>query len=473
MIRSIHTRYVMSNILMLCLLLCLAAPAAGLHAQLVTSMDDSIRTCYGLSFAATLRIKGLKQAPPIAACQFEITFNDSLFEVTSVDFTGTVMESWDAAYWNVSGPVLSVAGFSIDSSAVPADTGRLCTVGMISKKDTVCTDTVAVSSQAFYSAHGLVPSTFSSGTVVLCMHNTPPVVKDIPKLVLFEDVPDTLDLNTIIYDETDAMEDLHISVSSQSVKFHTAIDTSDWTLLLLPEPDWAGQGVLYVSAEDSFGMKDSTAADFSVIEIPDPPGPFFLTQPPDSSIITDNDPLLFSWRTSKNADIGDSINYRFCIDSDSLFRTPEALVSIYDTTFILTKLPENGTYFWKVVAFDNDGLVTLCDRIFGLNVSLNTGIAVKQKQPLRFRLYGAYPNPFNTQTHIVYSLEKQSHVLLRVFNSGGRLVKVLVDEDMDKGTHRSVWDGSESGGISAATGVYLVLLQTPGRKESGKILLLR
>jgi len=46
-----------------------------------------------------------------------------------------------------------------------------------------------------------------------------------------------------------------------------------------------------------------------------------------------------------------------------------------------------------------------------------------------------YPNPFNGSTTIRYNLQKDTHVLLSVFDISGRLVEVLVNENKLGGTH--------------------------------------
>ena len=41
-----------------------------------------------------------------------------------------------------------------------------------------------------------------------------------------------------------------------------------------------------------------------------------------------------------------------------------------------------------------------------------------------------YPNPFNPVTEISFGLKEQGHVLIRIYDAGGRLVRTLVDADM-------------------------------------------
>lgn len=66
-----------------------------------------------------------------------------------------------------------------------------------------------------------------------------------------------------------------------------------------------------------------------------------------------------------------------------------------------------------------------------------------------------YPNPFNPQTRIRFTLEQAGQVQLKVYNSAGRLVRTLVDGELDAGLHEPVFDGS-----NLASGVYFYQLIT-------------
>ena len=53
-----------------------------------------------------------------------------------------------------------------------------------------------------------------------------------------------------------------------------------------------------------------------------------------------------------------------------------------------------------------------------------------------------YPNPFSVSTEIRYSVPKDGHLLLRVFNMLGQEVQVLVDQSQSAGEYRARFDGS-------------------------------
>ena len=91
----------------------------------------------------------------------------------------------------------------------------------------------------------------------------------------------------------------------------------------------------------------------------------------------------------------------------------------------------------------------------------------------RTRLLGASPNPFNPATTIRFELASPGPVTLAVYDVGGRLVRLLVDHDMEAGRHEAVWDGRAAGGAAAASGVYFYRLETPAFSGTRKMVLLR
>ncbi len=98
--------------------------------------------------------------------------------------------------------------------------------------------------------------------------------------------------------------------------------------------------------------------------------------------------------------------------------------------------------------------------------------AGSEDTPDAFRLYGAYPNPFNPATHIRYSVPAASRVTLSVYNVLGQRVATLVNGEKGRGTHDVTFDAS---GLSG--GVYLYRLQADSEAAShaasGKMLLVK
>jgi uncharacterized repeat protein (TIGR01451 family) len=79
-----------------------------------------------------------------------------------------------------------------------------------------------------------------------------------------------------------------------------------------------------------------------------------------------------------------------------------------------------------------------------------------------------YPNPFNPETVIPFGLPERSHVRLAVYSVLGRLVEVLLDEDVAAGRHRVTWKAD-----NLPTGVYLVRLQAGSVQQVQRVTLVK
>ncbi len=88
--------------------------------------------------------------------------------------------------------------------------------------------------------------------------------------------------------------------------------------------------------------------------------------------------------------------------------------------------------------------------------------------PKRFSLSQNYPNPFNPVTTISFTLPSKSFVSLKIFDSVGREVAVLVSRELPAGNHSRRWIAR---GLSS--GVYFCRLQAGSFAETKKLLLIR
>ncbi len=88
-------------------------------------------------------------------------------------------------------------------------------------------------------------------------------------------------------------------------------------------------------------------------------------------------------------------------------------------------------------------------------------------------LEGNYPNPFNPETTIRYSLKESGPVSIKIYNSRGQLVKNLVNSDLPKGQHSVVWDGRDDNGKAVSGGIYLYQLSAGQCTSARKMLLVK
>jgi hypothetical protein len=85
----------------------------------------------------------------------------------------------------------------------------------------------------------------------------------------------------------------------------------------------------------------------------------------------------------------------------------------------------------------------------------------------------SYPNPFNPSTQIELSAPGRGHVTVRIYDLCGALVTTLFDGEVVPGRSVMVWNGSDSRGAAAASGVYLCRVNGFGKQVSRKLALVR
>lgn len=89
--------------------------------------------------------------------------------------------------------------------------------------------------------------------------------------------------------------------------------------------------------------------------------------------------------------------------------------------------------------------------------------------PAKFELIGNYPNPFNPSTVIKFNLAEASKVSLKIYNSLGQLVDVLVNnESLEAGRYEKLFDASK-----LTSGVYFYKLETPNYVSIKKMVLIK
>lgn len=93
--------------------------------------------------------------------------------------------------------------------------------------------------------------------------------------------------------------------------------------------------------------------------------------------------------------------------------------------------------------------------------------------PYGYALMQNYPNPFNPTTTINYSIGKNEHVKLVIYNVLGQEVKTLVNRNQLADSYMVIWDGTSDTGFQVSTGIYFCKMITPEFTKTQKMMLLK
>ncbi len=191
-------------------------------------------------------------------------------------------------------------------------------------------------------------------------------------------------------------------------------------------------------------------------------------------------PIKFQWQKASSIHINFpwEIEYTLYIDESQDFNDPEIFSGIYDTTFVVTELAFGITYFWKVLAKNIEGDSLWSSETFGFFVSPDatqiTHDPVINVQ--EFELFSNYPNPFNPETTIRYSLpadQSSYRVIIKIYDVLGQLVVNLREKQQRPGLYQLTWDGRNPAGQAVPSGVYFLTLEAGNFKATQKMLLVK
>ena len=91
---------------------------------------------------------------------------------------------------------------------------------------------------------------------------------------------------------------------------------------------------------------------------------------------------------------------------------------------------------------------------------VNVSTTLDSQKPIKeFSLRHNFPNPFNPNTTISYTIKEPGKDELYIFNIIGQEVKRLVDHNQDSGSYTIIWDGTDYAGEKVSGGLYLYRLK--------------
>ncbi|MBI4645886.1 MAG: T9SS type A sorting domain-containing protein [Bacteroidia bacterium] len=83
------------------------------------------------------------------------------------------------------------------------------------------------------------------------------------------------------------------------------------------------------------------------------------------------------------------------------------------------------------------------------------------------------PNPFRERTVIEFTIPEPALVVLNIYDISGKLVKNLINSNMENGTHQIIWDGTNETGIKVSMGCYFCHLISDNENMTRQILIIQ
>jgi hypothetical protein len=144
-------------------------------------------------------------------------------------------------------------------------------------------------------------------------------------------------------------------------------------------------------------------------------------------------------------------------------------------TSSLVSLDANGGSAVKAYALVyGSTLQELLDNVDAANDAYNPASPVSDNSPIKiFRLAQNHPNPFNPSTSIKYSVAREGHIDLGIYDLSGRLIRTLVSETRGIGNYTETWDGLNASGGAVPSGMYFYKYSSGGESTTRKMTLLK
>jgi hypothetical protein len=224
-----------------------------------------------------------------------------------------------------------------------------------------------------------------------------------------------------------------------------------------------------VTATDRLGSTGTDEFELSVVAVNDPPAAFNLSSPADGTDLTREEyEVRFQWEAATDAD-GDTVRYDLLMqvavqERDTVvslaedLRGQEGIIRMDNALLALGLRTDDPaarkTITWWVQAGDGAAVTASLER-WELDVPLPLGVGADESLPTEFSLGPVYPNPFNAEVRIPYTLPHSSWVQLTIYEHSGRTLQQLVSGIQPAGRYTAVWNAG-----NYPAGVYIVTLQT-------------
>ncbi len=283
------------------------------------------------------------------------------------------------------------------------------------------------------------------------------------------------DLELVVSTDYDGTSDPALQGTWDSIPF--AMSTGSWA--------WISSGALdlspYISSSTYIAFhytSDANAAGWEIdnIVIEDGDGSLPVTLSSFNCVLTENNFVELNWVTKSETEMegyylyrnnNDDLNNAIRVNPQLIFA--ENLSSGSNYSYTDSDVYESGTYYYWLESVSITGNVQFYGPVTATIKDGSNGDAPEVCEITELK--SAFPNPFNPETTISFSIKDGETGNLVIFNLKGQIVKSY--NDFSEGTHEVKWYGKDNNGSKAASGTYFYKLTTPSTNETKKLILMK
>jgi NAD(P)H-hydrate repair Nnr-like enzyme with NAD(P)H-hydrate dehydratase domain len=283
-------------------------------------------------------------------------------------------------------------------------------------------------------------------------------VNDVPTIELPEELTFEEDCQCVVdfcdYAEDVDGDDLCVTISGNE---NITVDIDDMEVTLCAVENWCGSEELTVTVNDNNG-RYIVSGTIEIVVTPVNDAPEIISFNPSETEInaTLNTTLDFSVEAD---DIDSELSYAWYIDEEE---------EENNSTEFTSQFTESGEYQVKVIVSDEE---------YSLEHSWSVIVPVSndnnETTPLVTGIVSNYPNPFNPNTTIMYSLHQESPVNITIYDIKGKVVRSIACGSQTAGLHNVAWDGLNNNKKSVASGIYYVRMTSDDGNYTRKITLMK
>lgn len=199
-----------------------------------------------------------------------------------------------------------------------------------------------------------------------------------------------------------------------------------------------------------------------------------------TAIQTNNNLAQISWVTaSENSVLGYHL-YRAEADNqnEAIRITPTIIEAHNEATgasysYVDKEVEFDLTYYYWLQTNDFDGASEMVGPVT-VKISTDENNDIEEIL-LGTQLFANYPNPFNPSTTISFSVAEPQLVTIDVYNIKGQFVQQIFNSNVAEINvkHNVVWNGQDSKGHGAASGVYFTIMKAGNKRFTNKAILMK